>query len=117
MSAVKVYSLKSCDTCKKALKWLAAQGIAHTVQDVRADGISRDEISQIVTTLGWEQAVNRRSTTWRNLDDTAKAGLDNDKAIELIAEQPTLMKRPVIIDDAGQMSVGFTAAVQTQLKG
>ena len=114
---MKVYSLKNCDTCKKALIWLTAEGLDHTVQDVRADGISRDEITAIVTTLGWDQAVNRRSTTWRNLSDADRAGLDNDKAIELIVANPTLMKRPVIIDDAGQMTVGFTAAIQAQLKG
>ena len=115
MSDLKVYSLKNCDTCKKALAWLAASGAAHSVQDVRADGISADEVASIVNTLGWELAVNRRSTTWRQLDDDQKADLDNAKAIALISENPTLMKRPVFV--AGDtMIAGFTPKVQGELE-
>ena len=115
MSDLKVYSLKNCDTCKKALAWLAASGTAHSVQDVRADGISGDEVASIVNTLGWELAVNRRSTTWRQLGDDQKADLDNAKAIALISDNPTLMKRPVFV--AGDtMIAGFTPKVQSELE-
>ena len=115
MSELRVYSLKNCDTCKKALSWLAASGAEHSVRDVRADGISEDEITSIVNTLGWELAVNRRSTTWRQLDDGQKADLDNAKAIALIAANPTLMKRPVfVLGDT--MIAGFTPKVQAELE-
>lgn len=115
MSDLKVYSLKSCDTCKKALTWLAASGVEHSVCDVRADGISESEVSSIVSTLGWELAVNRRSTTWRQLDDAQKADLDNAKAIALISENPTLMKRPVFVS-GDTMIAGFNPKIQVELE-
>lgn len=115
MSGLRVYSLKNCDTCKKALAWLAASGVEHSVRDVRADGICADEIASIVNALGWELAVNRRSTTWRQLGDDQKSGLDNAKAIDLIATNPTLMKRPVfVLGDT--MMAGFNPKVQSELE-
>jgi len=92
-----VYTLKNCDTCKKALQWMEAEGIAFNNHDVRADGLTEEIISEIVTALGWEKALNRRSTTWRNLDEAQKTDVDNAKAIALIGEHPTLMKRPVFV--------------------
>lgn len=115
MSALKVYSLKNCDTCKKALAWLTANNAEFSVRDVRADGITGDEVRAIVNSLGWELAVNRRSTTWRQLDETEKAGLDNDKAIVLISANPTLMKRPVFVS-GDKMLAGFTPKVQSELE-
>ena len=101
-----VYTLKNCDTCKKATKWLEAEGIAFKNHDVRADGLSKETISKIVETLGGEKALNRRSTTWRNLDEVQKSDVDDAKAIALIGEHETLLKRPVFV--AGKdMVAGF----------
>lgn len=115
MSDLKVYSLKSCDTCKKALAWLATSGTAHSVCDVRADGISESEVAAVVNTLGWELAVNRRSTTWRQLDEAQKADLDSAKAIALISDNPTLMKRPVFVL-GDKMIAGFNPKIQAELE-
>ena len=115
MSELKVYSLKSCDTCKKALAWLATSGTEHTVCDVRADGISESEVAAVVNTLGWDRAGNKRSTTWRQLDDAQKADLDSAKAIALISENPTLMKRPVFVL-GDQMIAGFNPKIQAELE-
>ena len=112
---MKVYSLKTCDTCKKALNWLAAQNAEFSVQDVRADGITAAEVANVVNTLGWELAVNRRSTTWRQLDDAQKAGLDSATAIDLISANPTLMKRPVFVS-GDKMLAGFTPKMQAALE-
>ena len=101
-----VYTLKNCDTCKKAIKWLEAEGIVFKNHDVRADGLTPETITQIVETLGWEKALNRRSTTWRNLDEGEKADVDNAKAIGLIGEHETLLKRPVFVSGI-EMVAGF----------
>lgn len=103
---LKVYTLKNCDTCKKALKWLEAEGVAFNNHDVRADGLTKDIITQIVETLGWEKALNRRSTTWRNLDEGQKVDVDDAKAIELIVEYETLLKRPVFVGE-DEVVAGF----------
>lgn len=112
---MKVYSLKNCDTCKKALKWLDAEGIAYANHDVRADGVTADWVKPVVDALGWEVALNRRSTTWRGLTDVDKDGIDTTKAVELILEHPTLMKRPVIVS-GDTVVCGFDTKAQAAVK-
>lgn len=111
---MKVYGLKSCDTCRKAVRWLGDNGIEHEYVDVRADGIPADRLRSWVAEAGWEKLLNRRSTTWRELDDAEKEGLDGGKAVELILRHPTLMKRPVFDRTAGVL-VGFDEKVRQAL--
>jgi len=112
---MRVYTLKNCDTCKKALKWLAAEGIVFENHDIRADGTEASWVTPIVEALGWEVALNRRSTTWRNLDDGQKADITNEKAVPLIVEHPTLMKRPVFVQGSNVIC-GFDAKSQARVK-
>ena len=112
---MKVYTLKTCDTCRKALKWLEAEGIGFDNHDIRADGTSEDWVAPVVAALGPDVALNRRSTTWRGLSDAEKDGIDAAKAIALIVEHPTLLKRPVFV--AGETVInGFDAKAQATLK-
>ena len=69
---MRFYGLKSCDTCRKAQKAIAASGQVFDVVDVRADGLSADEIAEIIAQFG-DKAINRASTTWRGLTDAEKA--------------------------------------------
>ena len=112
---MKIYTLKNCDTCKKALKWLDAEGIAYENHDIRADGTDAAWVTPVVEALGWETALNRRSTTWRNLSDVGKEGIDTAKAVALIVEHPTLMKRPVFVS-GNQTVCGFDAKAQAAVK-
>lgn len=105
---MRFFGLKTCDTCRKAVKTLSAAGITPEVIDVRADGVSPEDIATIVAQFG-DKAVNRASTTWRGMTDAQKAG---DPAA-LIAEHPTLMKRPVIERD-GVWTLGWARDVQAQ---
>lgn len=111
MSEITVYHLKACDSCRKALKALAAAGHKMTTIDVRADGMSEETLKQLAVKVGWEALLNTRSTTWRGLDDSEKADMNEAKAVTLIAQHPTLMKRPVIQSDT-QTTVGWKAAQQ-----
>ena len=113
---MKVYALKNCDTCKKALKWLADQGIAFDTHDIRADGVDASFIEPIVEALGWETALNRRSTTGRGLSDADRTDIDDAKAVALILANPTLMKRPVFTTD-DTILCGFDTKTQSALKG
>ncbi len=115
MNNLTVYSLKNCDTCKKALKWLESGNVPHTVHDIRADGVDKSFIQPIVETLGWELALNRRSTTWRGLDDADKDNIDDAKAVDLILANPTLMKRPVFVS-GDKMVCGFDAKARDQVQ-
>lgn len=108
---MRFFGLKTCDTCRKALKSLAAAGHDPEVIDVRADGVAAEDISQIIAHFG-DAAINRASTTWRGLADAEKA---TDPAA-LLAAHPTLMKRPVIERD-GNWTIGWKPDVQAQYLG
>jgi len=98
---MKFYGLKSCDTCRRAQKEILASGQTFEAIDVRADGLSADVISTIISAFG-DAAINRASITWRGLSDAEKV---SDPRI-LLATHPTLMKRPVI-EKNGVWSIGW----------
>lgn len=104
---MRVFALKSCDTCRKAIAALRMAGHDLNVIDIRSDGIGADDLALILDQFG-EAAINRASTTWRGLTATEKL-LDPGL---LLARYPTLLKRPVI-DADGQWTLGWTAAVQS----
>ncbi len=111
---ITLYGLKNCDTCRKALKELKAAGIEHRFVDVRADGVSAEQIAGWVAQAGWEVLLNRRGTTWRSLDEVDKADVDEAKAVQLMARHPALIKRPVV--ESGEVvSVGFPDKVKNRL--
>ncbi len=111
---VTLYGLATCDTTRAARKWLDAHGVTYAFHDVRADGLSRAMVESWVKRVGWEKVVNKASTTWRELPDTEKAGVDQARAIALLLAHPTLVKRPVL-DRAGELTLGFKLPVYTQL--
>ena len=101
-----VYGLKNCETCRKATKWLTAENIPYTFHDVRKDGIDRAKIAGWLNDVGWEVLLNRRGSTWRNLTNIDKDGIDEIKVTDLMILNPTLIKRPVC-DLNGKILVGF----------
>lgn len=111
---MKIYHLKTCDTCRKAIKALRAAGHDSDLIDVRADGLDRATLETLEAALGFEVLVNKKSTTWRGLSDAQKTSLSRETAIELLLEHPTLMKRPVI-EMGGTYTIGWTNAVQAKL--
>lgn len=64
---IRVYGIKNCDTCRKAIKWLEAHNADYEFRDVRDKPMTRSLIDNWTGQLGWELLVNRRSTTWRGL--------------------------------------------------
>ncbi len=102
---MKIYGIKTCDTCRKAIK---AFPDAEFV-DVRADGLPDDVRDAALAAFG-DALLNTRSTTWRGLSDAERAGTP----VNLLAQHPTLMKRP-LIDANGRLTLGWTAAVQAEL--
>lgn len=108
---MRFFGLKTCDTCRKALAALRAAGIDPQVTDVRADGLTADDIAAIVAAFG-DRAVNRGSATWRGLTAQARAL----PAAELLAAHPVVMKRPVI-EAQGKLYLGWGRDVQAALLG
>ncbi|MEO1135368.1 MAG: arsenate reductase [Pseudomonadota bacterium] len=116
---MKLYGLKTCDTCRKARKALDAAGKDAAFHDVRADGVTKAQLTRWATAAGWEKLLNKSSTTWRGLDDAEKDAITEKKALALMAEHPTLIKRPVIemaIENGPtQVFVGWSKDVQEKL--
>ncbi len=90
-----LYGLKNCDTCRKTLKALKAQGRAARLHDLRADGLSPELLDGWIAAVGWEALLNRRGTTWRQLDAARRESLDAATARQLMLDHPALIKRPV----------------------
>jgi len=112
---LKVYGLKNCDTCRKALQWLTHEKIPHSFIDVRADGISKADIVRFAKSVGWEKLLNKASTSWRALAEAEKEGLSEAKAVALMYKYPTLIKRPVF-DTPKAVLAGFLDAEMKALK-
>ncbi|MDO6480372.1 ArsC/Spx/MgsR family protein [Shimia thalassica] len=102
---MRLYGLKNCDTCRKALKTLNDVEFV----DVRADGVPVEVLEKAFAAFG-SALVNTRSTTWRGLTEEERA----KPALDLLAEHPTLMKRPLIERD-GEFFLGWTTDVQSTL--
>ena len=101
-----LYGIPNCDTVKKARTWLDAKGIAYTFHDYKKAGVTAGMLDRWCDALGWETVLNRAGTTYRKLPDAAKSGLDQDKAIGLMVEQPSMIKRP-IVEHPGGLLIGF----------
>jgi len=112
---ITMYGIKNCDTCRKALKWMQAEGIEHRLHDLRADGLDSEVVTRWVAAVGWEALLNRRGTTWRNLPEADKEELDEKKASALMLTNPTLIKRPVFDLDE-KIVVGFKVPEQQQIR-
>jgi len=112
---ITVYGLKTCDTTKKSLKWLERREVPHRYLDVRADGVDLERLTLWAMEVGWEVLMNRGSTTWRNLPDVIRENVNEDTALALMVENPTLIKRPVI-EIKGGLIVGFKPSQQRELE-
>ena len=105
---VTIYGIKNCDTIKKARKWLDDHRVDYAFHDYKTDGIDRARLKTWTEAAGWRTLLNQSSTTFRGLPDAAKEGLTQAKAITLMLEQPSMIKRPVL-DHGGEILVGFKA--------
>ena len=103
-----IHGLKSCDTCRNAQKWCRENDVDFQFHDIRADGLTDEQLEQWLATDFGPLLLNRRSTTWRQLSDKDKAKAEgNLKAVLL--DHPTLVKRPVITRNNELISVGFNS--------
>lgn len=101
-----LYGISNCDTIKKAKKWLSDQMVAFQFHDFRKDGLEAEQLNIWIDALGWEVLLNKRGTTWRNLNEADKENIDTEKAAELMLEHPALIKRPVLVT-YDEIIVGF----------
>ncbi len=101
-----VYGIPGCDTVKKARRWLRENSVEHEFHDYKKAGIDAEHLRRWASEVGWETLLNRRGTTWRKLDEAEREGINEARAIVLMAEHTSLIKRPVV-EHEGSLLVGF----------
>ncbi|MFT6113291.1 MAG: arsenate reductase [Oleispira sp.] len=106
---ITMFGIKNCDTIKKARKWLETESIDYQFHDYKKDGLSAKMLNTWVKDLGWETLVNKRGTTWRKLPEDVKESVDQASAIQIMLENTSIIKRPLLIDGAGNILLGFKA--------
>ena len=104
--ALTIYGIKNCDTMKKARAWLDKKGVAYDFHDYKAAGIDRGTLEGWAKKVGWEVLLNRSGTTFRKLPEAAKEGLTEKKALALMLDQPSMIKRP-LLDLGDRRVLGF----------
>lgn len=108
------YGIPGCDTMRKARRWLDEHDVAHDFHDYKKAGIDAATLERWSGRVGWDQLLNRRGTTYRKLDEAEREGLDEAKAIRLMVEHPSLIRRPVI-ERGDDVIVGFDDTLYDKL--
>lgn len=111
-----LYGIPNCDTVKKARTWLDQHKISYQFHDFKQAGIDAKSIQRWIDAMGIDIVLNKKSTTWRGLDATQQASAANvKKAIQLMREHTSLIKRPVLEQNGQVLAVGFDAAKYSSL--
>ena len=103
---IQLYGIPNCDTVRKARKWLDAQGVEYVFHDFKKESADGARLAGWCDAAGWEVLLNKRGTTFRRLDDAEKVDIDREKAIALMLQHPSMIKRPVV-EFGGGVLVGF----------
>jgi arsenate reductase len=106
---ITLYGIKNCDTVKKARKWLDEHGVDYQYHDFRENGLGEEAVTAWIEELGWQNLLNRRSTSWKALPEKTRLNMDEAAARKAVLLHPTLIKRP-LLDTGKQRFTGFSAA-------
>ena len=103
-----IYGIKNCNTVKSALDWLTRNDVKFEFHDYKKSGITETKLKAWTKQIGWESLINKRGTTWRQLDEnTQNKVVDNESAIALMLEKTSVIKRPLIEKDGNVLLLGF----------
>ena len=112
--AITLYGIRNCDTMRKARQWLDAHGVDYQFHDYRKDGLDEEQLRAWVDELGWEALLNKRGLTWRKLPPEVREAIDKESAIQIMRENPAIIKRP-LLDLGDRRVVGFDEARYAEL--
>ncbi len=103
-----MYGIPNCDTVKKARAWCQAQSRTMLFHDFKRSGVPADRLDAWVGQVGLERLLNRKGTTWRQLDDAVRnSAVDAAGAVAVMRSHPSVIKRPVVEWADGSITVGF----------
>lgn len=104
---IQIYGIPNCDTVKKARKWLDANGLEYDFHDYKKEGVKASKVEEWIADKGVDIVLNKRGTTFRKLSDAEKAdAADSHKAVALLVQHPSMIKRPVA-EHADGILIGF----------
>jgi arsenate reductase len=110
---LKLYGLRKCTTCQKAVAWLDERKRPYSFVDVKEEGVTEAQVSKWAKAVGgFEKFINRSGFTWRGLKASQTANLDEAKAVALAVEYPSLIRRPLIEHEDGTVTTGFSDKVR-----
>jgi Spx/MgsR family transcriptional regulator len=112
--ALTLYGISNCDTVRKARRWLDDAGVEYRFHDFRKDGLTRERVATWLQKRPWEAVINRRSSSWKTLDENARNSMNSEAALAAACATPTLIKRPVL-EDNGVLEFGFSSARYAEL--
>jgi arsenate reductase len=114
---MKLYSYSRCSTCRKALTWLGSRGLVAEVIDITEQPPSLGELGQALAQLGRQRLFNTSGQSYRALGAAAVQALDDRAALEALAADGKLIKRPFLITDDGRIVTGFKEPEWLELLG
>ena len=112
---ITVHGIPNCDTVKKARTWLTEHGVEYHFHDFKKQGVPESALDQWLAAAGWETVINRKGTTWRQLDEATRASVSDAASARAVAlANPSVIKRPVVQWADGGITVGFDATAWQQ---
>jgi arsenate reductase len=113
---MKLYGIPNCNTVKKARAWLDEHDVTYDFHDYKKQGVDQATLESWLAQMPWEKLVNRAGMTWRGLNDAEKAAVvDNASAVALMTAKPSVIRRPVVADDAHILIIGFDVSAYESL--
>ncbi len=102
-----LYGIPNCDSCRKARKWLEQNSVQYHFHDIRVDGLDIETLTRWEDRTDWNELLNTRSLTWRKVPQADREGMTMGRAVSMMLEQPTLIKRPVL-ESTEYVAIGFS---------
>jgi arsenate reductase (glutaredoxin) len=103
-----IYGIKNCNTVKSAIDWLKKHNVEFEFHDYKSKGITETKLKDWCNQVGWESLVNKRGTTWRQLEESVQKKITNEKsAIALMEEKTSVIKRPLVEQNGKVILLGF----------
>jgi arsenate reductase (glutaredoxin) len=103
-----VYGIPNCNTVKKARVWLEENGFNSEFHDFKKKGITSEKLNEWCEVFGWETVLNKKGTTWKKLSpDVQQMVTDQRTAIEILLQNNSAIKRPIVEVDGKPMLISF----------
>lgn len=91
-----MYGIPNCDSIKKARQWLLQHDVDYRFHDYKKQGTDETRLKTWIDEMGWEQLINKRGTSWRKLDEAVKTSMNEKSAIQVMLDNPSIIKRPLL---------------------